>query len=350
MKKNCSKGYECGKTCITNTKACIIEGLNQTSVVVANKMTGRIREFKAFTLNLDTSKVKPVDKTKSLKDQTQEVANQIKESGFYGKMVVKDNKIIMPDNGVIKITKSGIDTLKINKGLIPLVSKLKGDHQPFTDRKEAEQVHEKTKHNQSTYKEWGIKEPEKTMQAIKDYADESSSLIKQVDAGVLSDKDLKEKANAINDFIDKAPPFNGVIYSGFQADMDSVYQTDRLEVGNKFKFPSITSFSSNEEVATGYAMAGGMFVIRNNKTASSVRGLSEYQSEEEVLTNSKPTYTLKNKYYDEAKFMTVYEIEENDDGSNTFDEQEVTQPIKDQPKEKDRSEHWAPVAPLIIIE
>ena len=186
------------------------------------------------------------------------------------------------------------------------------------------------------------------LKAIKEYTGFYSQEIKKADAGISDNKTYKNKANLINDFIEKAPSFEGLIYSGFKPDMVDVYGVDKLEEGDTFKFPSITSFSSSETTAKGFAKAGGgMFKIVDNKTAGSIRQISDYKSEDEVILNSSATYTLLNKTKNDQG-LTIYEISEMTNNNNTYSE--MTNKPKEEPKPtKDRSERWQPVAPLIII-
>lgn len=393
MSKKCSnvRGFSCGKTCISRYYQCRIELSGQaiqiastlrTTIQAVNNTNGLFPDPNSigdlpplptiskpepdkkpevakpqFKLpDLDVSKVDG-NKLTGLTDaeQATEIAKQLKDTGYNGETIVKGSIIMLPENGIINVNNGDITSFNLSSKLVPVLDEIRKKsevYKPFATGEEALKQHSKVQHTEATYSQWGIKNPVETLEAVEDYTGTNSTAIKFADAGLTDDEEMKRQAELINDFIDKAPAYEGVIYSGFKQDMVDVYGVERLEVGDEFKFPSITSFSSSEDMAAAYAggglNTGGMFVVNNNKTASSVRERSIFKSEDEVLTNSTVNYQLKNKYYDKDKEMTVYEISEMSRDSNKEYSEQVDK-NKQQPKpEKDRANRWQPVAPLII--
>jgi len=247
-RKECIKksSYNCGASCINAEKICRVDGLKGQSVSIL----GGFKEAIAAT---------------------------------------KDNK-------GSSSTTSGDTTLEKHRGL------LKGDlTDPKTYSKDA---------LTSSLKEMGVRDPEFTYGALDAYSKFVSLDTRMADAGLQTDDmQILKTAAAINEFIDKSPKVKGEVYSGFQDDMVGVYGVDDLPVGDSFSFPSMTSFSTSNDVAKSFN-GGGIFKVVDNKSGASIRAFSNFKNEDELLVPRKAKYKLVDKSFDPELESTVYTLEE----------------------------------------
>ena len=147
---------------------------------------------------------------------------------------------------------------------------------------------------------YNIKDPMATIKAIKEYAVDDSRAVKKADAYGEGSEKFKKDAELINLFIEKIPAYKGEIFSGFKCDMMDVYKISELKVGTEFKFPSITSFSSDFDISSSFASeGGGIFRIISNKSGPSIRVFSDFEEEKEVLVSKASKYSVKNIYINE---------------------------------------------------
>jgi hypothetical protein len=166
---------------------------------------------------------------------------------------------------------------------------------------ETEKLHfagyDATKSQLQNITDYGVKDPELSLEAVQSYTRGDSKAMKKVEARIDLDvkyfntDDLKEKVAGMNDFIEKAPKYAGPIMSGFAKDMEEIYGTDKLEVGAKFSFPSMTSFSSNKDIASSFN-GGGYFIINNNKSGASIKPFSSFDGEDEIVVSKSAKYRV----------------------------------------------------------
>ena len=103
----------------------------------------------------------------------------------------------------------------------------------------------------------------------------------------------KAEEEIINNGLLKSQPFNGTMYRGIALDDVDYYAfIENVEVGSTMRMKSISSWSSNIDVAVGYSAQQDIgdrrviFVNKKNKTASSIKHISSVPSEDEVLAPS----------------------------------------------------------------
>ena len=137
---------------------------------------------------------------------------------------------------------------------------------------------------------------EETFEALEDYTGGSSTALRKIEAGVLDEDyeeyyQLKEQVDYINDFLDKAPKVEAEIYSGFKNEMVEVYGLKNLKEGDTFTLPSMTSFSTDTDIAESFDGAGFIKII-NNKSGASIKNISNFYHESEVLVPKKAKYKL----------------------------------------------------------
>lgn len=346
-RKNCSgtKGYNCGQTCISRFYVCHKE-LSGQSIKIASRLSTVIKEIKSnkpvisnglfpssadlakidipdlpinkpkpkqqlkpkakapIKKELDLSKIKPLDKNKSDAQQATELFNQIKEAGYTEKGFVKGDIIrFPPNNGILEIN-NGVVSYSTNtdKKLREIVDKV-NEKPKSTNWKENntnkahsqlfKKLYMEPEEKVSALKSINVKNPVDTLEAIEDYTGGSSTVIRKTEAGVpnYDDAAIKTKVDLINDFIDKAPKVEAELYSGFKYDMKDVYALDKLKEGDEFNFPSMTSFSTDKAIANGFDGAGFIKLI-NNKSGASVKNVSFFSEESEVLVPKKASYKI----------------------------------------------------------
>ncbi len=267
--KKCSgtRGYACGKSCISVKKMCRRDGLTGQSVLIMNN-------FEEQIIDRQNNKKLPV----------------------------------FDLLGDINTFDTGDDVDDLHFDIYSI------------DRESDEDIFESL----------GVKSSEKTKEALEAYTGQFSSQIKKYDANLFdADKlkeinstlasksisDLSQLKQTLKEFMDKAPnlPDNTEIFSGFKSDMINAYQVESLDIGDEFSFPSFTSFSTKKGIAASYN-GGGMFRIKNKKAAKSVAAFSEYAYENEVLVSKEAKYRLVSKEVIkiQGKESTVYNLEELD--------------------------------------
>ena len=111
-------------------------------------------------------------------------------------------------------------------------------------------------------------------------------------AGFVNGK-YPDKVKRIDEGLSKMPSYNGEIYRGMNVDNDTMKSFENLKEGDPIKMKSISSWSSNKEVATDYGGIYGkdnnsvIFVCDNNKSGSGVQHISKWgKRESEVLLPS----------------------------------------------------------------
>lgn len=234
MVKKCSgtKGYACGRACISVKKICRRDGLTGQSVTLLNNFVAAI----------------PSAATKT-----------------------DDARWLKADSEKVQLQKH-FEPFGLNEKAFPLGPKSSLIESALTKN--------------------GFTNVQGMGDAIVAYSFGSSLNIKLVDAGKKEEPTAKKYADKINSYIKQAPKYQGQITSGFEKDMIDVYKVDTLKLGSKFSFPSITSFSSAPKTAKAFN-GGGTFTVLNNKSGASVMPFSQMRHENEVLVSKKAKYRVK---------------------------------------------------------
>lgn len=101
------------------------------------------------------------------------------------------------------------------------------------------------------------------------------------------------KVKTIDEGLSKMPSYDGEIYRGMHLDNDTMKSFENLKQGDPIKMKSISSWSSNEDVATSYGFVNDyqtnsvIFVCDNNKSGCGVQHISKWgKGESEVLLPS----------------------------------------------------------------
>ena len=103
----------------------------------------------------------------------------------------------------------------------------------------------------------------------------------------------------IDNFIDKSPKWNaGKIYRGVTMEQ---YELDKLVSSGEYNSKSVTSWSSDKTIAKDYAtkIHGSkpvkvVFILDKPKNATSVKYISLYKSENEILQKSNQSFKVVN--------------------------------------------------------
>lgn len=262
--KKCSgtKGYACGKSCISIKKVCRKDSLTSQSVQIINNFEQQVKEAP---------------------------------------------KVRQPNT-----PKTAAQTVSNFKQLGPIKTSLR---YPPVDQLHTD-IYKKT-----PLSKIGLKNVLATKTALKNYSETVSGDIKMFEAGVINDGDsmsaesLQKSVEIINEFLEKAPnlPPDTEIYTGFAKDMSSVLKIDQLKLGSSFSFPSMTSFSTNNKIAAAFN-GGGLIRVKNKKAAKSIASFSSMPHENEVLVPKAAKYKLVSteELLINDKPTTLYNLEELD--------------------------------------
>ena len=123
----------------------------------------------------------------------------------------------------------------------------------------------------------------------------------------------KEAERVIDDGLSRMGSYDGEVYRGLHFPIERAGEVDRfadMNIGDEISPRSVTSWSSDEDVAWGFASAGlaaGNSVImtcKNNKSGVGVQHISKFRDQEaEVLTPSKVGWKVTGK-----KVMSQYDV------------------------------------------
>ncbi len=136
----------------------------------------------------------------------------------------------------------------------------------------------------------------------------------------IEDADLKEKIALIDEYIASAPlyPEDVPIYRGFGSmNIEDLWAFDEAYAnGELITMSGISSWTSRESVAYDFLSKKdhvAVFELVSNKTGVSIRHLSEFPEEDEVLFGTNATYRIveKSEAFDvERGWVTAYKVEE----------------------------------------
>ena len=112
---------------------------------------------------------------------------------------------------------------------------------------------------------------------------------------------MKSEVKAINQYIDKMPKFHGSIYRGVQLESQQALDDaiKKLQNGESHELNAMSSFSSSESQARAFALAGKkdqkvsvIYEVIENKSGVTIRNLSKFPGEDEVLVPKGARYKL----------------------------------------------------------
>ena len=132
---------------------------------------------------------------------------------------------------------------------------------------------------------------------------------------------------AINRYLDKMPKFSGEMFRGkqFKTQQDIDNFVEKLKEGHSYELPAMSSFSSNKETATTFAVEGALglaqksspssvvFKITGNKSGVTVKHLSVNVEEDEVLVKKGAKYKINGEIETinrSGKKITIISLEE----------------------------------------
>lgn len=169
------------------------------------------------------------------------------------------------------------------------------------------------------------REAYKYIDAIYDYTDKEYENIRRAQLAELQGKPiedarLKETINIIEEYIASAPlyPENVPLYRGFGSRSIENLQAfeDAYVNGELISMSGISSWTSRKTIAYEFVKGkkhAALFELVSNKTGVSIKHLSKYAREDEVLFSSKATYRIIGKSEVEVAgkgMVTVYKVEE----------------------------------------
>jgi hypothetical protein len=151
--------------------------------------------------------------------------------------------------------------------------------------------------------------PKAMVKAIQDYSGSDYGDIREAYRELKKQKDetgrvdidteYKRQALRIKGYLDEAPKFKGATYRGLsfktQDDLNSFLSSMTKEP--TWELDTITSFSSSKKTAKEFdgGEFGVLLNVKSNQSGSSIKKLSEYASESEVLTPPGARYAITGK-------------------------------------------------------
>lgn len=137
--------------------------------------------------------------------------------------------------------------------------------------------------------------------AVNAFTHESYERIRKAEYGGIETPQVK----AINRYLDKMPKFSGEIFRGknFKTQQDVDNFVKKLQDGQAYELPAMSSFSSNKETALTFAKEGALgllnqsfasvvFKVTGNKSGVTVKYLSANVEEDEVLVKKGARYKI----------------------------------------------------------
>ena len=126
-----------------------------------------------------------------------------------------------------------------------------------------------------------------------------------------------EMSNKVDDFIYKSDKFKGEIHRGmkFHSSDDVLNVIDKLTQGKTVDMQGLSSWSSNEKMATSFKGKKFNAIVFHveNKSGTSIKELSSYPNEDEVLVPTTARYRLKKgskpmKISEDGSDVSVYDV------------------------------------------
>jgi phage gp29-like protein len=271
--KNCTKGTQCGESCISATKQCrknLPPGAKNTAV----KLEKKLKEN-----NKPTSKA---TQPKPEKGQTTAPLASKPDNKSVEPPLLDETDLLadlFDTNPQPKLQKTGGHDY-ISEPETSLIGKI-----PIGDRmKQLEAV-------------TGLSDQElkPLVQSIIDFSEENYASIRKADRGEATIEVFKNDADNINLLLDKLPAYNDVIYRGVPLmDRNGRSLLDKL-ANDEYVLDAMSSFSSNLTIAEDFALGlggttdadysggGVILVIKKNSRGKSIKHLSANPQEDEVL-------------------------------------------------------------------
>lgn len=350
--KNCTQGksYPCGKACLSLGSA-ILEGclkglkateaqkakelgkslskggkkkknekLSNTSTNsqkpisdIVNGFTKKQKKFKDLLDNLsnpsDEDKIKIIATAKKLID---EQFNILKEHGAeaFNKPTIQtssdpQHNIIPPpikptielvgelvSGGILWLGDVKVD-LKNNKELkekINFISKIESNNQDW--KKSTEEMMERYKDSvKGIAKQTGVSEEraKELFDSVRNFTGGFYKGIREVDEGKSNNKNYIKDAKNINEFLTKfKPKYEGTVYRGMTVDKATKAQIINSLRNGTFTHPAMSSYSSNKDIASGFAYAfsendESIIFVNKSRSGVSIKNISRVDTEDEIL-------------------------------------------------------------------
>jgi hypothetical protein len=285
------EAFGCGYSCINLLKTCRITpsgkkiGGNQGSSIGKERLIKLVELARKYNNEGDKTKALSVFKqAKGIKTER----DKYKEKG---------NERKAERNTQREIGQSA-DRPKLNgtHDLIPLF-----DHDEFSNNtnnfKHPEVINKISKLTGMTESE-----SRASARAVNAFSDEDYEKIRKAEYAGIETSQTK----AINRYLDKMPKFEGEIFRGrqykTQQDIDNLVR--RLKEGDDYELPAMSSFSSDIETATTFAVEGAyglaeakfsmavIFKVASNKSGVTIKNISANQEEDEVLVKKGTRYKI----------------------------------------------------------
>lgn len=151
--------------------------------------------------------------------------------------------------------------------------------------------------------------------ALEDWSGSAYKSVRSYQQGKPSGTDAKNLANTIEEYIDKAPKWQGgETYRGISDVSDSVYKALTTK-GATVDMRGTASWSKKESVAKSFAKSGGndiVFVCKTQKRGTDIERYSVFGSgEAEVLVSKSATYSVGKTKKDKKSGITYIYLNEN---------------------------------------
>lgn len=142
-----------------------------------------------------------------------------------------------------------------------------------------------------------------SIQAVRDFTSKSYEEIRGLQYAGKSSPEIEK----INRYLEKMPKLKGEVLrgKGFKSTEDLDKFIADLKKGKSYQLPAMSSFTSSKSVAKQYADSRAnaksevpaVLVVKNNKKGASIRNISEYKGEDEVIVPKGTKYKMAGKPY-----------------------------------------------------
>jgi hypothetical protein len=148
-------------------------------------------------------------------------------------------------------------------------------------------------------------------------ADDALTRYKDADDEMVSvSKQAQDDARRINEYIRDSPKYEGIVYRGLSDRGGNIKEMiDQLKSPEGLTIRSVSSFSSNPEVATDFAnmrgkYGGAVIAVKSNRSGASIRNIAHLTKEDEVIVPKGTRYRYAGERIENG--ITIYEVEEID--------------------------------------
>ena len=298
---NCVKGWACGGTCLSKTKKnCLrpLDGEHKTyfdwlkTQVSSGAKIHEVHQEEADKLGLGkaSEKIEASPKATSKTKANPEPQTQVEPIP----KAKKASKVkAVPEPTPKKVEAISEPTLKKVEAGTDAKIRPSGKHEDLPSGASEETV---TK-AMSQISGLSQKESQKSYDAIRVFTGSDFAEIRRQEAGNPSGK-YKETIKAVNNYLNKAPKFDGQIYRGLTFE-DTAKRNEFIKKieQNNFKNNAMSSFSSSLSVSDSFSRPKRSVIIsvKNNKSGVSIRNISAIPKEDEVLCPKDVQYKVLSK-------------------------------------------------------